>query len=78
MTYIEPKHTDRYFRCTESFVSEGRKCLAGLVYTAETYEDHVMLFFENGDMNFTLELFERVVKAWYPALIEITKGVRQD
>ena len=56
--------------CT--FESEGRYCKEGEVYTARVYEgDYTKFIFENGDMNFTDELFGRVVIAWKDVLEEI-------
>ena len=71
--YHERPFTERKFKCLSSFESEGRYCNKGEVYTARVYEgDYTKFIFENGDMNFTDELFERVVEAWSDVLVEIT------
>lgn len=62
----------RKFKCIESFESEQRYCLEGKVYSAHRIGgDDWCLVFENGEMNFTKDLFERVVKDWKPVLEEI-------
>lgn len=69
---IHINYTTRKFLCTKSFASEGRYCLKDETYTAHPIDGGYKLVFENGDMNFTDELFERVVDAWSEVLIEIT------
>lgn len=69
---IHINYTTRKFLCLESFSSEGRHCLKGENYTAYPIGGGYKLVFENGDMNFTDELFERVVEAWSDVLVEIT------
>lgn len=64
-------YTTRKFLCLESFSSEERHCLKDGTYTAYPIESGYKLVFENGEMNFTKELFERVVEAWSDALIEV-------
>ncbi|MEB7440919.1 hypothetical protein NGC20_13085 [Enterococcus hirae] len=63
----------RKFICLESFSSEGRYCNKGETYTAYPIEGGFKLVFENGDMNFTTELFGRVVETWSDVLLEVTK-----
>lgn len=63
---------NRTFLCTKSFESEGRQCLKGETYTAFSNVSGVKFVFENDDMNFTHELFERVVDAWSNLLVETT------
>lgn len=66
------KRKDRAFRCLSTFSSEKRMMLKGEVYTAEPMvEDGWTLIFENGAMNFTDELFERVVKDWSEVIEEV-------
>lgn len=70
---IHVNYTTRKFLCLESFSSEGRKCYKDEVYAAYPLEGGgYKLVFENGDMNFTEELFKRVVEAWGGVLLEIT------
>lgn len=69
---IHISYATRKFLCLESFSSEGRHCLKDETYTAHPIDGGYKLAFENGDMNFTDELFERVVDAWSDVLIEIT------
>lgn len=73
--YHERPFTERKFKCLSSFESEGRYCKEGEVYTARVYEgDYTKFIFENGDMNFTDELFGRVVIAWKDVLEETSGG----
>lgn len=66
------KRKDRTFRCLSTFSSEKRVMVEGGVYTAEPMiEDGWTLIFENGTMNFTDELFERVVKDWSEVIEEV-------
>ncbi|WP_461199240.1 hypothetical protein [Enterococcus sp. N249-2] len=69
---IHVNDTTRKFLCLDSFSSEGRKCYKDEIYVAYPVEGGYKLVFENGDMNFTEELFERVVEAWAGVLLEIT------
>lgn len=62
----------RTFLCLSSFASEGRYCKEGETYTAYQSEGSVKFVFENGDMNFTPELFDEVVEAWSAVLVETT------
>ncbi|WP_230209447.1 hypothetical protein [Enterococcus casseliflavus] len=64
------KMIDRHFICIDSFESEGRYCLVGEVYTAYKIDGGYKLVFENGEMNFTDNLFERTLKAWEGVLVE--------
>lgn len=64
------KMKDRHFICIDSFQSEGRYCLVGEVYTAYKIDGGYKLVFENGEMNFTDNLFERTLKAWEGVLVE--------
>lgn len=64
------KMKDRHFICIDSFESEGRYCLVGEVYTAYKIDGGYKLVFENGEMNFTDNLFERTMKAWEGVLVE--------
>lgn len=64
------KMKDRHFICIDSFESEGRYCLVGEVYTAYKIDGGYKLVFENGEMNFTDNLFERTLKAWEGVLVE--------
>lgn len=64
---------NRSFLCTKSFESEGRYCKEGETYTAFfNGVDSYKFVFENGDMNFTIELFERVAEAWKDVIVETT------
>lgn len=77
--YIEREHKIRKFRCLESFVSERRYCDKGEIYTAKVYEgDYTKFIFENGDMNFTNELFEKVVVEWSDYLEEVNDNGGKD
>lgn len=69
---IHINYTTRKFLCLESFSSEGRHCLKDESYTAYPIGGGYKLVFENGEMNFTAELFERVVEAWSDVLVEVT------
>ena len=63
--YVERPHTIRKFKCVESFISEGRKCIEGNTYIAKVFDDdYVKLIFENGEMNFTPELFDKTMVVW--------------
>lgn len=64
------KMKDRHFICIDSFESEGRYCLVGEVYTAYKIDGGYKMVFENGEMNFTDNLFERTLKAWEGVLVE--------
>lgn len=64
------KMKDRHFICIDSFESEGRYCLVGEVYTAYKIDGGYKLVFENGEMNFTDNLFDRTLKAWEDVLVE--------
>jgi hypothetical protein len=64
------KMKDRHFICIDSFESEGRYCLVGEVYTAYKIDGGYKLVFENGEMNFTDNLFERTLKAWEGVLVD--------
>ena len=56
-----------------SFASEGRYCEEGETYTAYVLgSDGYKFVFENGEMNFTTELFERTIEAWKDVLVEVT------
>ena len=69
---IHINYTTRKFLCTKSFSSEGRYCLKDETYTAYPIDGGYKLVFENGDMNFTDELFKSVVEDWSKVLVEIT------
>lgn len=55
-------------KCIESFESEKRFCIEGNTYIAEHSESNVAFIFENGAMNFTPELWEKVKTAWESVL----------
>lgn len=70
--YYERPFTERKFKCLNSFESEGRFCKKGEIYTARVYVgDYTKFIFENGDMNFANELFERVMIDWKDILEEL-------
>lgn len=61
----------RKFKCIESFSTEGRYCYEGEIYEAHPFYDYYKFVFENGEMNFSDELFERVVEEWKDVIEEI-------
>lgn len=61
----------RKFLALETFESEGRFCKEGEVYTAVSIGNGYKLIFENGDMNFVTELFERTVESWKESFLEL-------
>lgn len=68
----ERPYTVRTFKCIKSFSTEGRFCKEGKIYEARVYEgDYTKLMFENGEMNFTNELFDRTIVAWKEQFIEL-------
>lgn len=70
--YSHINYTRRTFLCLKSFESEGRVCLKDETYTAYYGDGSVKFVFENGDMNFSQDLFNKVVDAWSDVLIETT------
>lgn len=69
---IHINYTKRKFLCLENFSTEGRYCFKDKTYTAYPVSGGYKLVFEYGDMNFTNELFERVIDEWSDVLMEIT------
>ncbi|MGM0217669.1 hypothetical protein [Enterococcus sp. AZ126] len=68
----ERPYTVRTFRCIKNFSAEDRYCEEGRIYEARVYVgDYTKLIFENGEMNFTNELFERTLDAWSDVLVEV-------
>lgn len=60
------------YKALSSFSSEQRICKEGEVYTAyDCGGDCIKFVFENGDMNFTKELFNRTMYAWKDVLEEV-------
>lgn len=60
------------YKALSSFSSEQRICKEGEVYTAYDCGGECIKFvFENGDMNFTKELFSRTMDAWGDVLEEV-------
>lgn len=61
------------YKALSSFSSEQRICKEDEVYTAyDCGGDCIKFVFENGDMSFTKELFNRTMEAWKDVLEEVS------
>lgn len=60
------------YKAISSFSSEERVCKEGEIYTAyDCGGDCIKFVFENGEMNFTKELFVKTMNAWEDVLGEV-------
>jgi len=64
---------ERKFKCLKSFTSEGRYCLRDEIYTAYKISHGWKFVFENGEMNFTSNLFERTLEDWNTVIEEVAE-----
>lgn len=51
--------SERKFKALESFSSEGRNMIESEIYIAYPIDNGYKLVFENSEMNFTRNLFEK-------------------
>lgn len=61
------------YKALSTFSSEHRHCKEGEIYTAYDCGGNCIKFvFENGEMNFTKELFIRTMDAWKDVLEKVS------